>query len=172
MVFNLIALVLSALALVSSSYLAMQQKSVQRRANFVPAYMQMLTELRSTGFHDHYQYVCTRLQAEHDPELGLSGLPEQARQAVYDVAYFFQGFAMLRLTRIIDDDTMVSMHVRVVRAWDAIAPYVEREREINGTSGLYLLRILEEYANDARRLPPDSVNMLIERHRKRWPRRR
>jgi hypothetical protein len=76
------------------------------------------------------------------------------------------------MTRSWGSPDFPNKHVRVVRAWDVIAPYVEREREINGTSGLYLLRILEEYANDAKRLPPDSVNMLIERHRKRWPRRR
>ncbi|GAB3987772.1 hypothetical protein GCM10029978_107880 [Actinoallomurus acanthiterrae] len=86
MVYNVIAIVLSVAALVSSAYLALQHRGEQRRANLLPYYTKILDSLRTLEFHDHYHYVCTKLRAEHDPQLGISGLPIDARRAIYDVA--------------------------------------------------------------------------------------
>jgi hypothetical protein len=166
MVYNVIAIVLSAAALATSAYLALQHRSEQRRGNLLPYYTRLFDELRTLEFHDHYAYVCTRLHAEHDPQLGISGLPDDARRAIYHVAYLFQGIGMLWLLDIVGDQVMATVDVRVVQVWDAIAPYVEREREINSTTGAYLMRTLEELAADVRRLPPDAINMMIERHRR------
>jgi hypothetical protein len=53
---------------------------------------------------------------------------------------------MLRLQHILDEAIVPTLHVRGAQVWEAIAPYVEREREVQGLDTRYMLRILEEYA--------------------------
>lgn len=165
MIFNIVTIVMSVVALITSTYIALQHRAMQKRANFIPAYMQIIKEFRTVEFHDNYRYVTTQLQAEHDPTLGISGLPDEARRAVYDIGYFYQGFGMLLLMRILDDQVLPTMQARIVRVWEAVEPYVKRERELQGLSGLYLMRILEEFAKDAKELPPEVVNMTLTRRR-------
>ncbi len=98
MLVSLIAIVISVLALASSTYLAFQQGRLLRNANFIPVYADMLTEFRTLAFNDHYYFVTRNLTAECDPNSGITGLPDAARTAVYDVAYYFQNFAALRLS--------------------------------------------------------------------------
>jgi hypothetical protein len=161
---NILALVLSVAALLASTYLAVRQGELMRRANFVPAYMQLLNEFRSLEFNRNYEYVVTRLH-EHDPALGISGLPEDARRALYDVAYFYQGFGALRLIRVVDDQILAALHLRIMRVWAAVEPFVVRERELNGATGVYLMRILEDFATDAAKIPFESVDRMLTRRR-------
>lgn len=163
MVFNVVAIVLSVVALVTSTYIALQHQTLQKAANFTPSYVQLIRQFQTLEFHDHYRYVTTRLAIEHDPKLGISGLPDDARRAVYDVTYSFYGFAMLRLFDALDDQVFAIMAHRVVAVWESVAPYVEHEREL-GLSGLYM-RVLEEAAKQAKALPPESVSAILARRR-------
>jgi hypothetical protein len=61
MIFNIVAIVMSVVALTASTYIALQHRTLQERANFIPAYMQLLKEFRTVEFHDNYRYVTTRL---------------------------------------------------------------------------------------------------------------
>jgi hypothetical protein len=51
--------------------------------------------------------------------MGISGLPDDAREAVYDVAGLFQGIATLRLLGILDERVKTLFQVRIVRIWSA-----------------------------------------------------
>jgi len=164
MIFNVVAIVLAVLALLSSTYLAVHQTILMRRANYLPAYMGFLNEFRSLRFNDHYRYVCDRLRAEHDPDLGISGLPDEARAAIYDIAYFFQNLAAFRRLGIIEDQVSSSMNIRFVQVWDTVEPYVERERELIDTP--LLMRVLEDFAIEARHAPARQRSRL---HRRRRP---
>jgi hypothetical protein len=160
---SIVAIALSVVALAISTWLALRQGLLSKRANHMPAYLHLLSEFRSREFNDHYLYVCEKLTREHGAELGISGLPENAREAIYDIAYYYQTFAILVLTRIVDEDIILAfLHWRIVRVWDAIAPYVAREREISKASGAQVLRLLEEYAvNHAQRLSPESIIAML-----------
>jgi hypothetical protein len=164
-VLNIVAIVLSAVAFVTSTFIALQHQALQKAANFAPTYIQLLKQYQTIEFHDRYRYVTTKLKTEHDPKLGISGLPDDARRAVYDIAYFFQGYGMFRLLRILDDQVLPTMQPRILAVWEAIEPYVERERELHGFSGLYILRVLEEFVKDAKALPPGSLNAMLTRRR-------
>jgi|GEM_PF-3214520 len=61
MTINIVALVLSAVALGISTWLAVRQALQQKRATHLPAYLGMLSEFRSREFNDHYLYVCEKL---------------------------------------------------------------------------------------------------------------
>ncbi|MBB5079508.1 hypothetical protein [Nonomuraea endophytica] len=159
MILNAVAIGLSVLALLSSVYFAFQQVTSMKRANYVPAYLALLDVFRSPTFHEHHRYVVQRLGAEHDPALGISGLPAEAQEAVYDVAFFLHNFVILERLGIIDDRYLMTLNDRVVRTWQAIAPFVHRERELVPLP--HLLQILEDHAAVAATIPPNSGRSLL-----------
>ncbi|MFE6828506.1 hypothetical protein [Streptomyces sp. NPDC057690] len=156
---NIVAIGLSVLALLSSTYFAFQQVSSMKRANYLPAYLALLDNFRSAKFHQHHRYVIERLGADHDPSLGISGLPAEAQEAVYDVGFFLHNFVVLMRLGIIDDSYLRTLNNRVVRTWEAIGPFVRRERELVPIP--HLLQILEDYAAVAALVPPDSGPSLL-----------
>lgn len=165
MVPNIIAIALSALALTSSTFLAIRQAGLMRRANHLPAYMMHLDHFRSMEFNDRYLYVCQQLQREFDPQYGISGLPDMARRAVYDIAYFYQNIALLRLLGILDKKIIAVLNIRAVKVWEAIEPFVQHERSANDCAGPYMLRILEDFAKNVSSFPLESVDPLLIRRR-------
>lgn len=167
MVYNLVAIFLSLIALGTSSLLAFRQTILQRQANHLPAYLSLLNEFRSREFNDHFRYVCDQLRQDHDPQLGISGLPPEAREAFYDVAYFLQNFVALRKLSIVDGRVLTTMNGRIVLVWDAIEPFVKSEREINRSTSDILFRVLEDFAMEVRDRPLESFTTILERRRRR-----
>ncbi|MFG2128978.1 hypothetical protein ACGFNV_14435 [Streptomyces sp. NPDC048751] len=172
--FNLVATGLSAVALLVTLYSAVSQAGLQRRSNQLPAYVDLLADFRSAEFHERYSFVTQRLLAEYDPTLGLSGLPNDVRRQVYDIVYYYQNISVLRLADIVDDEMVALLRIRVVKVWDAVAPFVLREREVMGTDGRYLLRGLEDMAHEARHMPQDLIDQLmhVSRTQPAWRRHR
>ena len=66
------------------------EKSLSRGSNLLPVLTDLLGEFRRPEFDDRYRYVGERLGSEHSPKLGISRLPEPARSALLDMAYYFQ----------------------------------------------------------------------------------
>ncbi|MGD1217050.1 hypothetical protein AB9Q10_01300 [Streptomyces krungchingensis] len=159
MLLNTVAIGLSVLALLSSTYFAFQQVSSMKRANYLPAYLALLDNFRSPTFHQHHRYVIQRLGVEHDPDHGISGLPAEAQEALYDVAFFLHNFVILKRLGIIDDRYLTTLNNRVVRTWEAIGPFVRRERELVPLP--HLLQILEDYAAVVASVPPNSRRSLL-----------
>lgn len=158
-VLSTMAISLSVVALLSSIYFAYQQVSTMRRANYLPAYLALLDDFRSPSFHQHHRYVVQRLGIEHDPDLGVSGLPTEAQEAVYDVAFFLHNFVILERLGIIDERYLMTLNDRVVRTWAAIGPFVRRERELVPLP--HLLQILEDHATAVAGVPADSGRSLL-----------
>jgi hypothetical protein len=171
MILNVVAIGLSALALASSTYLAVRQAVSMKQANVVPVYVSFLNELRAVEFHDRYYYVCERLQQEHDPHLGISGLPDDTRRTVYDIAYFFQLLITFRRLEILDGHVLDTMYGRIIRVWGAVAPFVERERELKGDHGPPLLSVLEDHAVATSQHPPVLARTMLHRPGRRARRR-
>ncbi len=164
-VLGIVAVVVSVLALCVSALLGARQTRLMWDANHVPAVIELLSEFRSKQFHDDYQYIITRLRSEHDPELGISGLPESARAAVLNVAYYFQVFAFLIGFEIVDEAKVMSVvRLRVIQTWEALEPYVLVERKSN--CFLPVLTMLETLAHRARHMPVSSPRELMRFDRK------
>lgn len=165
MVWNVLAIAIAAAALLISSVLAMQQASLMLRANHIPVYMEIFSQERSAEFQDHYLFVINRLAQENVAEqTGISGLPDEARAAVYDVGGLYTQVGTLRLLGIVDHRVDSMMQVRPPRAWKVLAPFVYEERRRQGLSNM-LWRTFEEFAADIEHLPEGSINDLIVRHR-------
>ncbi len=155
---EIVAIVLSVLALASSTALALNQVSLMRRANYLAPNIEANHEFRSLKFQDNYKFVTEILPAAFEPQLGISGLPDEARAAIYDVGGLFQGLAQLTVLGPVD---IVMIQFRIVHAWRALAPFVERERELNKTVGPYFWRTFEEIAEEAAQMPDDALNNLL-----------
>lgn len=167
MVWNVLALALSAAALLISSVLAMQQARLMFRANHIPVYMEFFSQYRSVEFQEHCRFIVERLAQENvAEETGISGLPDEARAAAYDVAGLFTEIASLRLLGAIDGRVDSMVQVRLLQVWKVLTPFVYAERRRLGTSNMFW-RSFEEFAADVDRLPEGSINTLIERHRRR-----
>ncbi|NNN38327.1 hypothetical protein HLK59_50205, partial [Streptomyces sp. S3(2020)] len=164
--FNLLAVTVSVVALLATLWFGALQVRTARHANHLPALMDLLSEFRNVRLHDQYQYVCTRLGQEHDPNGGLRGLPHEVRETVYNVAYFFQTLASLYAAGIIDEPTATLMvRRRAATVWAALRPFVERERRFEDVEP-NLLSLLEAYAEvsaDFNDLPP-AGDLIRARH--------
>jgi hypothetical protein len=175
MVWNVLAIALSAAALLISSVLAMQQARLMFRANHIPIYMELFSQYRSVEFQEHCRFIVERLAQENvAEETGISGLPDEPRAAAYDVAGLFTEIATLRLLGAIDDRIDSMVQVRLLQVWRVLAPFVYAERKRLGTSNMFW-RSFEEFAADVALLPEGSINAVIERHRRRsavWSARR
>jgi hypothetical protein len=166
MVWNVLAIAIAVAALLVSSIIAVRQAALMFRANHIPVLMEIFTQLRSLEFNDKRSYIIHRLAQEHvAADVGISGLPAEARAAVYDVAGLYTEIAMLRLVGAVDRriESMIQLHL--VRTWEALAPFVYEERRRLGVSNMFW-RAFEEFAADATGLPEGSINILIEQHRR------
>jgi hypothetical protein len=166
MVWNVLAIAIAAAALLMSSVLATQQASLMHRANHIPVYMEFFAQERSVEFQDHYLFVTSRLAQENAAEqTGLSGLPDEARAAAYDVGGLYAQVGVLRLLGAVDRRFDPMIQIRCPRAWKALAPFVYEERRRLGLpNGLW--RTFEELAADLERLPEGSINNLIDQRRR------
>ncbi|WP_242891395.1 DUF4760 domain-containing protein [Actinomadura litoris] len=169
---NVAALIIAACALILSTLIALRQSLLQERANASSALLTLLSEYRSPAFHKRYEYVCQRLAQEHSPDVGLSGLPEDAQEAVYDIVYHYMDFSTLVGLGILNErEVLALVRRRVTAVWDAIAPYIAREQELNPSAGTF--SFLEALAAHARTLPPGQGTLALQWSRRgRWTRQR
>jgi hypothetical protein len=166
MVWNVLAITIAAAALLTSSLIAVRQAALMFRANHIPVYIELFSQLRSLEFNDHRNFIIHRLGQEHvAADVGISGLPPEARAAIYDVGGLYTEIATLRLLGAVDRRVDSLLQLRLVRTWEALAPFVYEERRRLGVSSMFW-RAFEEFAADASRLPEGSINTLIEQHRR------
>ena len=109
-------------------------------------------------FHDEQQYVTDQLRREHDPSLGVFGLPVDAKSALVSIAYYYQMFAVLISFEIFDEDRMIELlRIRSISVWVAIEPYVMAERERTTVTAPAFLALLEEFVDKAKDKTSQSV---------------
>ncbi|MEV6195693.1 hypothetical protein AB0M19_25195 [Streptomyces sp. NPDC051920] len=164
---NITAICISIAALAAAVWFARQQVRIAREANHLPVLVELLGQFRNVELNEHFIYVCTKLHEEHPPELGqgISGLPRPAKEAVYDVAYYLQTFAGMSTWGITSEQQVAGMlNSRILQTWNAIAPYVEKEREV-GPAGIHMLALLEAFASRAEEQSERAVQDLLNRAR-------
>jgi hypothetical protein len=104
-----------------------------RHANEIPVSIDLYQEFRSYEFQQAYGFVLRSLASDHDPSLGISGLPEEARFPSVKVASFFTSVGGLVCLGLVDERFAVSMlGTSAHRVWDILEPYIRHERGIRG----------------------------------------
>ncbi|MEV6192134.1 hypothetical protein AB0M19_06990 [Streptomyces sp. NPDC051920] len=126
---NVVSLVVSLVAVLISVVSARQQASDTRRSNLLLFVSEMDKTSRSPAFLESKDWILNSL-ADHDPALGVTGLPRPAREHIYLVGGFYQQLGALVVTGVIDEDAAVAMHYHGIKVtWRALDPYVRAERE-------------------------------------------
>jgi hypothetical protein len=135
LIISIIGLALSVVATVMSLFILARQTVFLRQSNHIPISVDLAQEFRSDSFLESQDYVINKLRQEHGPDLGVSGLPADARKAVDRVTSYFTGLGALAVQRMLDEPYAVTfMGYRANRAWSELEPYIIREREIRGDS--------------------------------------
>jgi hypothetical protein len=149
-VLSLVAVVISAL----SAYVATRQASLQDRANNAIGVIQILSELRSPELRNSFDRMYEGLPRQNAEE-GLSGLPEDLKTHTLNVCYFLNQVGSMMVLGVIREDAFLAMfRARAIAAWEAVGPFVHREREINPRVGAEYLSVIEALATKASRLGP------------------
>jgi hypothetical protein len=157
-VFNVVTAVIAVVAVVTSIVFSARQTRIAQHSNHISVMIDLLAEFRSAEFHKQHDYVCERMGVEHAPEVGVRGLPDEAKAAFYSVVYYYQSFANLAVFGLLDQTLLVTvLRTRIVSVWQAVRPFVERERQLRGENGGMYLSIFEELARHAAELPPEHV---------------
>ena len=159
---SVISLVISTISLAAAVFIGVKQYLTQRRANNVPAF-ELLKQIEEPAFLDSLDFITGELK-DYDPDKGLIGMPAEAREKVLTVCYFFQYLAMLMYLDLIDERAFTAFFgARTVAAWDAVEPFVLKERVLNPVTGREFLRLLETFAEKARRNPPEVIEELLSK---------
>jgi hypothetical protein len=168
-VFNVATTSIAVVAVVTSIVFSARQARIAKHANHISVMIDLLAEFRSAEFHEQHDYVTMRLGSEHDPAAGVRGLSGEAKAAFYSVVYYYQSFANLAVFGLLDETLLATvLRTRIVSVWQAVRPFVERERELRGESGGgNYLSIFEELARLAAELPPEHVRERMTETRRR-----
>ncbi|KOV74985.1 hypothetical protein ADL01_17505 [Streptomyces sp. NRRL WC-3618] len=129
-IFNTLALVFSLIALVISLHSARREAKDARRANLLLFVGEFGRRARSPEFKEAQLYIDTSM-AQHNPALGISRLPDPAREHVQLVGGFYSDLGALVVGGVIDEERAVSMHYTGIKdTWRALEPFVKQERNI------------------------------------------
>jgi hypothetical protein len=129
LILSIIGLAVSLVAAAISAFLLIRQVKFQRHANQVPIAMSLGQEYRSDDFQQAQDYVLNVLASEHEPNLGVTRLPEDARRRVLRVVTFFTGLGNLVFFDIADEEFVIGfLGNRTNQAWKRLEPYIIQER--------------------------------------------
>ncbi|MBO4270882.1 DUF4760 domain-containing protein [Microbispora triticiradicis] len=144
-------LAVSLLALAVSVATALRQIRIMHHTNQLPVLVELFQEFRSSEFQLAERYVVQRLRDEQDPETGCMLLPEEAFLAVTKVVGFYSGCGAFMARKMADEGLVVPLlGYRASRAWDALEPFIRREREIRESSDRYA-SVFEDFVWRVRR---------------------
>jgi hypothetical protein len=128
-VVNAIALGFSAIAVTTSTVLALRQSRLMHHANLLPTVTEVFREFTTPEFKDDLAYVCTRLWNEHPPTVAFDDLPDKPRHRVTHVADYFFTIGVLVSTGVVSEVIVAGYMGRsILRAWGFLEPYIAAER--------------------------------------------
>ena len=125
---ELAALIISIVALVASTVVSGRAVMLARHSNSMPVLVEMFREHRSSYLAQAREFVHSELSA-CDLSNGLVGLPEDKRELVRDLAWFYDNLGALVADGVVDI-APVSGYLggAVVKVWEDLWPLVEAER--------------------------------------------
>lgn len=160
----IISLIISLVALLTAALLAIRQSILMRHTNELPIFIELTQEFRSRDFQRAEEYVLNQLAAEHSADLGISGLPEDAKAAVTTVLIFFNTFGAYVYFGLADEKIVVSLYAyRANRAWVALEPYIFAERRFRNDD--YHVSFFEDLVCRIRDNWPPGVKYHLDEQR-------
>jgi hypothetical protein len=158
-------LLVAVVALLVSLAGSQGQLRLARHANVVPVLVDVFREHRTQTLADARRFVYTEI-SNHDLSLGLQGLPEDKRESVRQLMWYYDNLGTMVAHQIIDLPPVAGyLGGNVVDMWKALRPMVEAERDIR-TAASDPTRwqwYFEYLASEVSALPPDSARASAPR---------
>lgn len=130
------ALVVSVLALGVSGAVSLRQLRLTEHANTLPVVVDLFREHRSVRLARARTFVHEELP-ECDLSLGLAGLPEEGRDLVRELAWYYDNLGALVAHGVVDIEPVSGyLGGSVISVWEHMEPLVAVERARRGQSAL------------------------------------
>ncbi|WP_406401110.1 hypothetical protein OH805_18900 [Streptomyces sp. NBC_00879] len=170
MLFNIVNLVMSSMALAATSLLAFRQARLMRQGNHMPVLLEFFKESGTSEFLNKERRACMEASTVSDTQGGFASLPEFIRDDAYDVCMFYQRLAYLVAWGMIDRElAIVFSHYRVTTTWHAMKRFVEAERRRRGSEYSFLNQ-LEEFVEMVEAQQPSDIHSAMRRRNRRMHR--
>ncbi|MCF3133824.1 hypothetical protein [Streptomyces olivochromogenes] len=134
MVFNLVSLVLSIVAVVASTWGISRQVARARADSDLSMTTELLlTHVRDAAFQQDQLWVLSDLPHEYGPENGIEGLPYPANYRLWNVGIVYESVAIMLRFDLTNPVILLSLaQHRLIRTWETMQPYIEAERAKRG----------------------------------------
>lgn len=127
---NILALVISLAALATSAFFAIRQIGTARNANQLPVMNEILRRFFSPKFRYQEELLWDNLKDQGE-DVAYSQLPDNLRKAADSVCSVYLMLAYVVSLKIVDRRlAILPISYRVVRTWEAVSPFVVRERKL------------------------------------------
>jgi hypothetical protein len=110
---------------------SVQQVHLMRRQTLLPVALDFFREARTPEWFVARDWVIQHLASECSPDLGVSGLPEPAREHVRRLGFFYDNLGVFVAYRVVEEDLVLGFFgVGMNEVWASVYPYIRREEEI------------------------------------------
>ena len=128
LILNIIAVVVSFIALTASAIIAVRQITIMRQSNQVPLFVELFQEFRSERFQVAERCIINKLTSENTGN-GVSGLSDDVRSSVNIVNNYYGTLGALIVHGILEERVAVSMvGYRADQIWTKLEPLIVAER--------------------------------------------
>ncbi|MDT5033078.1 MAG: hypothetical protein QOC94_3249 [Actinoplanes sp.] len=161
---NVLALVVAAISLALSVTLALRQLFMMRHANQLPMFVELNQEFRSQEFTESESFVLHELATDVSADNGVLLLPPEALKHVNRLTTFYNILGALIIFKVAKESIIVAiLGYRASIAWDALEPFILKEREIRGNP--YFVCYFEDLVSRARANYPavSTYNIQLRR---------
>ncbi|MFF0737747.1 hypothetical protein ACFYVK_39810 [Streptomyces chartreusis] len=136
---NVLALIVSVGALVTSFAAARRQLRLAHHSNLLPIVLDLFRETRTLEFSRSVEYIRDRLALDHPADNGYRNLPEEVKVHIRRVGLFYDDVGKLVAHGIVDERLILGAYGNAIcRTWQTLAFYVYAERErYNNLSMVY-----------------------------------
>lgn len=159
----MITIILSIVSLAVSGMLALRQLRTATDGYALPVVLNVFSQFRSQEFFEAQQYVFYQLNRDFEEPIAYTQLPLESRSKVRAVAGLYDDLGKLVAHRIIREELIIGSNgVAVRRIWEAVEPFVLKERQ-KRKSNLWIY--LEDLAYRVVQTPPATIHERLKLHR-------
>lgn len=161
--FDLLSIILSGLALITSGIVAQRQLSASRNSDSTLVLLELLKEYRSPEMLADRARVIRHLDSgRFELSGGFRGLPDEMRISVERVSHFFDQVGLLVSHRLAPADALVTFFgVGAMQFWQRLYPYLSAERDLRGSKRYQLY--FEIFVDLSKRRDPERLLARIQR---------
>lgn len=133
---NIVALVLSIVAVLVSVLFSYRRETLARHSNTLPVLVNFFSDHRSDRLAEAREFVYKDL-SQYDLSQGLAALPEDKQRLVRELAWFYDNLGAMVAHNVVEVGPVSGyLGVSVILSWEKLEPLVQAERAARTPSGI------------------------------------